>query len=309
MNVFLFPGQGSQEIGMGADLFKNDVSFRELIRHATDLTGVDLENVCLRGPERELTRPDNLQPLLVCVSLGYLRHLTDAGIHPDLVLGHSVGEITALAAAGIVTAKTAVALAAKRGELMTAAAAKTPGGLLAVIGGNREEILLALASVIPEGTPVLANDNTPDQFILSGSTAALEQARQLIASRHLAHCRRLAVAGPWHSPLMAEAYRAFVAWLAAVEFQAPQVPLRFNITGGPETDPQKIRDLVARNIVEPVLWRKTMAALRGVENLAIFEIGPGRILSGLARANGLGDPVKIFNINNLRGVELATTHR
>ncbi len=294
---------------MAADLFKDDAPFRDLIRHATDLTKIDLERICLRGPERELNRPDRLQPLLVSVSLGYLRHLTAAGIRPDLVLGHSLGEITALAAAGIVPAETAVALAAKRGELMAAAASQTPGGLLAVIGGDRAQILSALSAAIPAGMPVLANDNAPDQFILSGDTAALEQARQLIASRHLAHCRRLVVAGPWHSPLMAAAQREFAAWLATVEFRAPQVPLRFNITAGEETDPQKIRDLVARNLGEPVLWRETMAALRGADNLALFEIGPGRVLSGLARANGLGDPVKIFNVNNLRGVELATTNR
>ena len=118
MNVFLFPGQGAQEIGMAADLFKADAAFRGIVQRASERAGADLEKICLRGPERELTRTKHLQPLLVCVSLGYLRHLSEHGVQPDVVLGHSLGEITALAAAGVVTPHDAVDMAAKRGELV-----------------------------------------------------------------------------------------------------------------------------------------------------------------------------------------------
>ncbi len=306
MNVFLFPGQGSQEIGMATDLFKADAPFRDLVRRASERTGSDLEKICLRGPERELTRTKNLQPLLVCVSLGYLRHLMEKGIQPDKVLGHSLGEISALATAGIVSFETAVDIAAKRGEFMDAAAARVAGGMTAVISAKREAVLQLLAQKTSDSRIVLANDNAPNQIIISGEITALEEFNSLIAAEKLGQCRRLAVAGPWHSPLMAEAQLEFSNWLDTIEFHPPKVPLIFNVTAGAETDPQKIRQLVARNLIEPVLWRTAMDSLRGAEKPALFEIGPGRVLSGLARANGFGADVKIFNINNLRGVEMAT---
>jgi [acyl-carrier-protein] S-malonyltransferase len=304
MNIFLFPGQGSQEIGMAADLFKADSAFRNLVQRASERTGGDLEKICLRGPERELTRTKNLQPLLVCVSLGYLRHLTDKGILPDKVLGHSLGEISALAAAGIVSFETAVDIAAKRGELMDATAAGVSGGMTAVIS-TRKTALQSLAQKFPNTQIVLANDNAPNQLVFSGEIAALEQFAALVASEKLGQCRRLAVAGPWHSPLMAQARREFSSWLETIEFHPPKVPLIFNVTAAADTDPPKIRRLIARNLVEPVCWRTAMELLRGAEKLALFEVGPGRVLSGLARANGFGGETKICNINNLRGVEIA----
>ncbi len=305
MNVFLFPGQGSQEIGMASDLFKADAAFCELVCRASERAGSDLEKICRRGPERELTRTKNLQPLLVCVSLGYLRQLTDKGIRPDKVLGHSLGEISALAAAGIVSFETAVDIAAKRGELMDAAAARGQGGMTAVISSEREAVLQLLAQKFAGGQLVLANDNTPNQLVLSGEVTALEQFAALVTAEKLGQCRRLAVAGPWHSPLMESAQREFSSWLDAVEFHAPKVPVIFNVTAEAETDPAKIRQLIARNLVAPVRWRTAMDSLRGMEKLTLFEVGPGRVLSGLARASGFGDEVKIFNINNLRGVEMA----
>jgi [acyl-carrier-protein] S-malonyltransferase len=334
MNVFFFPGQGSQETGMAADLFKprgcdapsQNVSatpssresfvemsatgasqlpaFHELVCRASERTGSDLEKICLRGPERELMRTKNLQPLLVCVSLGYLRHLTDKGIQPDKVLGHSLGEISALAAAGIVNFETAVDIAAKRGELMDATAARVSGGMTAVIS-TRKTALQSLAQKFPNAQIVLANDNAPNQLVFSGEIAALEQFAALVASEKLGQCRRLAVAGPWHSPLMAQARLEFSSWLETIEFHPPKVPLVFNVTAATETDPPEIRRLIARNLVEPVCWRTAMESLRGTEKLALFEVGPGRVLSGLARANGFGGETRICNINNLRGVEMA----
>ena len=244
---------------------------------------------------------------MVCVSLGYLRRLTAGGVKPDQVLGHSLGEITALAAAGIVDFETAVDIAAKRGELMDAAAARLKGGMVAVISPEREAIRQYLAGGVPSGKLVLANDNAPNQIVLSGEQKALEQAVQFITRGKLGQCRRLPVAGPWHSPAMAQARREFEAWLGPVEFRAPQVPLLFNVTAAAETDPGKIRQLVARNLVEPVRWRSCLEQLRAAGATALFEIGPGRVLSGLARANGFGDETRVGNVNNLRGVDLAAS--
>ncbi len=336
MNVFLLPGQGSQEIGMAADLFKADAvrgsdtpspnvvatpparetsgeifigaektgdkaspspsatgasqlpAFRELVRRASDRTCSDLEKICLRGPERELTRTKNLQPLLVCVSLGYLRHLTEKGIQPDKVLGHSLGEIAALAAAGIVSFETAVDIAAKRGELMEAAATSVSGGMAAVISPERKKVLHLLAQHFSSAQLVLANDNAPNQIVVSGESAALEQFTALVASEKLGQCRRLAVAGPWHSPLMAKSQREFSSWLETIEFHPPRVPLVFNVTAATENAPPKIRQLIARNLVEPVCWRTAMDSLRGAARLALFEdrAGAGIVRAGAGQRPG-----------------------
>ncbi len=304
MNVFLFPGQGSQEIGMAADLFKADPCFRDLVAFAAGKSGADLERICLRGPERELIRTRNLQPLLVCVSLGYLRHLTERGVRSDCVLGHSLGEVTALAAAGVISAEAAVALAAERGRLMDGAAAQVAGGMVAVTTPNRERLVQWLATMPPERL-VLANDNAPTQLVLSGTVAALEEVGRFVAAERLGACRKLPVAGPWHSPLMAEAQRAFTGWLQAIPFRAPATPVVFNITGNQEDDPARIRSLAARNLAEPVRWRTSMETVRTMRPTTLFEIGPGRVLAGLARANGFDDATRIVHVNNLRGVELA----
>jgi [acyl-carrier-protein] S-malonyltransferase len=307
MNAFLFPGQGSQEIGMASDLFKSDALFRELVRRASERTGTDLERICLRGPDRELMRTKNLQPLLVCVSLGYLRHLRAGGVQPDVVLGHSLGEITALAASGSVTFEAAVDIAARRGELMDAAAARVKGGMVAVISTHREAICQLLDGLISDGRLVLANDNAPNQFVLSGELAALEKAAHFISQGKLGKCRRLPVAGPWHSPFMIDAQRELETWLCSIAFCAPRVPMLFNVSATVETSPQKIREWVARNLSAPVLWRSCMEQLRESKVTALYEIGPGRVLLGLARANGFGDAIPACPVNNLRGVALATS--
>jgi len=199
-----------------------------------------------------------------------------------------------------------VDIAAKRGELMAAAARRVAGGMVAVISNAGDKILQLLAQQLPRVPIVLANDNAPNQFALSGDISALELAAQLIAAEELGRCRRLVVAGPWHTPLMEPARQAFADWLETVEFHVPKVPLIFNVTAETETDLAKIRQLVSRNLVAPVRWRLGLEQFQGVEHLVFFEVGPGRVLSGLARANGFGSATKIFNVNNLRGVELAS---
>lgn len=303
MNVFLFPGQGSQEIGMGAELFRDDAEFCGWVARASELTGADLKKICLRGPERSLVRTKYLQPLLVCVSLGLLRHLTRAGVEPQMVLGHSLGEISALAAAGIASFETAIDIAVKRGAAMDAAASGG-GGMLAVVFQEREPVLKLISETAIPGI-VVANDNSTGQLILSGDVQGLAQASELITERRLARCVRLPVAGAWHSPQMEPARREFEAWLESVELHAPRLPLLFNVTAQLETDPLEIRRLLGRNLVAPLQWRPIMETLKHNGPHSFFEVGPGRVLSGLVRANGFGDEHRIFNINNLRGIQKA----
>lgn len=303
--AFLYPGQGSQSVGMAADLFREDERFRALIAHAESLVGRDLRSVCLRGPEKLLARTDLLQPLLVAVSLGYHRRLADRGIAPDVVAGHSLGEITALAAAGVVSDEAAVTLAAWRGELMQAAAADLDGGMLAVVTERREEFLNWFAAAAPTGEVVVANDNAPGQMVLSGRRRLLEELASRISEAGLGRHRLLDVAGPWHGPWMAKARDDFGRRAGEIPFAPPRIPVLLNATGRSSIDPAEIRARVVESLAAPVRWRAIMERLREFAVAAVLEVGPGRVLCGLARQNGFPETTSIFPVGSLRGVDAA----
>jgi [acyl-carrier-protein] S-malonyltransferase len=308
--VFLFPGQGSQEVGMGQDLFKGDERFRRLVSLASDMTHEDLERLCLHGPEKKLRKAQYLQPLLAAVSLAYCAHVRDAGIRPSIVLGHSLGEITSLAASGVVTDENAVAIAAKRGEFMDEAASRCNGTMMAVLFMALDKVneLLAETCSMSSGAPdrvVLANDNAPNQIVVSGDADALAEFSRLVGERGLGKCKSILVSGPWHSPFMNGARDLFETWVAAVPFSAPSVPLMLNGTARCESDPEVIRRLVTDQLVKPVQWRLCMEAVRNMQPDAFLEIGPGRILSGLVRVNGFPRTMSVYNVNNFTGLQRA----
>ena len=292
---------------MAADLFREDERFRALVAHAESLVGRDLRALCLRGPEKLLARTDLLQPLLVSISLGYHARLADRGIVPDVVAGHSLGEIAALAAAGVVTNETAVTLAAWRGELMQKATADLEGGMLAVVTDRRDEFLNWFAASAPPGEVVVANDNAPGQLVLSGPRQSLAELARRISAAGLGRHRLLDVAGPWHGPWMARARDQFGRLARDVPFTAPRIPILMNATGRPAVDPSEIRDRVVESLAAPVRWREVMERLREMEVAAVLEVGPGRVLSGLARQNGFPETTRIFPVGSLRGVETAAT--
>ena len=290
---------------MGADLFKSDRAFCELVALAGDLVGEDLKATCLRGPEKKLLRTRLLQPLLIAVSLGYLRRLNERGAAPDLVLGHSLGEITALAAAGVVTPADAVRIAARRGELMDEAASRVDGAMLAVTLKERSRLLDWLACA-PGGSGVtLANDNAVAQVVLSGERSALTACAEFIAREKLGQWRFLAVSGPWHSPFMAEAAARFDVWLRQIPMRPPRVPMLLNSTAARAETAGDIRFQISGALARPVRWAECMAALRAMNPRWLFEVGPGRVLAGLARANGFGGSTRILHVCDLRGVESA----
>ena len=291
---------------MAADLFREDERFRALIAHAEALVGRDLRTLCLRGPEKQLAQTDLLQPLLVAVSLGYHRRLEDRGITPDIVAGHSLGEITALAAAGVVPDETAVTMAVWRGELMQAAAADLDGGMLAMMPDRREVFLNWFASAAPNGDVVVANDNAPEQLVLSGRRGILAELAERITAENLGRHRLLDVAGPWHGPWMAEARDQFGLRIGTIPFAAPRIPILLNATGQSSRDPEEIRKRVVESLAAPVRWREVMEQLLESRVDTVLEVGPGRVLSGLARQNGFPATTQILPVGSLRGVEAAT---
>ncbi|MBD3392398.1 MAG: acyltransferase domain-containing protein [Chitinivibrionales bacterium] len=246
-----------------------------------------------------------VQPLLVAVSLGYLRHLRNAGITPDVVVGHSLGEITALAASGVVSDREAVAIAAKRGELMDAAAQQCDGTMMAVLFISLDKVEQILAEMDAPDKIVLANDNAPDQIVVSGDNNLLDQFAHWISHEKLGKCRKLVVSGPWHSPFIRGARMQFEDWAEPITFRKPGVPLVMNATAKPEAHPTTIKHLVTWQLTAPVFWRECMETIKTMNADTLLEVGPGRVLSGLARVNGLKKDVSVFNVNNMRGVEQA----
>ncbi|MBT3194533.1 MAG: ACP S-malonyltransferase [Verrucomicrobia bacterium] len=301
--AFLFPGQGAQEVGMGRDLLSTCPLFKSLLELGSELTHEDLERLCSRGPERKLRQSFFLQPIMVSVSLGYASLLRDEGIESDVVLGHSLGEITALATSGVVSDEMAVRIAAKRGELMDHAASIEKGGMAAVLSVPMETLQEVLAAVDDPSGVVIANDNAPGQIVISGREQQLKQISEQIRERHLGRCRSLSVSGPWHGPWMESARHEFEAWIESIEFLPPKRPLVLNATGAQEDAPQRIKELITRQLTSPVLWRQCMAELKRVGVDTLLEIGPGRVLSGLARLNGFGAESRAFNISSRRGIQ------
>ncbi len=301
--LFVFPGQGSQEIGMGADLFNTDEFFCLLIKQASDITGEDLKALCLKGPEKKLLQSRYLQPLIVAVSLGYLRHIQQKNIKADFVLGHSLGEITALAAAEVINSELAINIAAKRGELMDEAASFLQGGMLAVLSLDFEKVNYLITESGLGQKIFIANDNAPGEIVVSGELSALESL-SLIILKEGGRSKKLNVSGPWHSPYLQKAYESFKLWVASIPFALPRVPVILNSSGTLENSADKIKESISAQLCKPVNFRKCMEYCRDKNISQVFEIGPGKVLSGLVRANGFMQGVDVYRVNNLRGVAL-----
>ena len=275
--AWLFPGQGSQGVGMGKALADAFDEARRTFEEANAALGFDLRRLCWEGPEDELARTANAQPAILTASIAALRAARARGLREDGVLlaGHSLGEFTALVAGEALAFADALRLVRRRGELMQAADAS--GGMAAVIGLDAE----AVDGAIRETGVVVANDNAPGQIVLSGDDDALTGASRAARESGL-RAMKLGVAGAFHSPAMAPAVPEFESALRDVEFRAPAVPVVSCTTAEPMTDPR--RDLAAA-LIRPVRWADTMRALavRGAGRFA--DAGPGRVLAKLARRN------------------------
>ncbi len=280
--AFIFPGQGSQQVGMGAELAATYPVADAVFQEADDVLKQPLRELCFQGPADALKRTENTQLAILTCSVAVLRVLQAQGLRPTAVAGHSLGEYSALVAAGVLTFADAVRLVQARAGFM-ADAGETNAGTMAAILGMEMDRLHALCEA-EAGVVNIANYNCPGQLVISGAvesvTNVLEQAKAEIGARR---CRPLPVSGAFHSPLMAPAQQRFAPLLKAVMLQTPQVAVVMNVTGERVTDAAVIGERLAEQIVRPVQWEKTLHTLAGIGITDFVEVGPGRVLSGLVK--------------------------
>ncbi len=282
--ILLFPGQGSQYVGMGKLLAETFAPAREVLEKANQVLGFDLGDILRNGPEAKLTRTDITQPAIFTVSMMAMEAVRKAGITFDYVAGHSLGEYSALCAAGAFDFESGLRVVQLRGQLMAQAGDKSPGSMAAVLGLDTAKLNDVLQQAASAGMVVAANFNSPSQIVLSGSVAGVKAAAELAEAAGAKKVVMLAVSGAFHSPLMEFAVPGLKAGLAQVRITAPQVPLISNVEAQPFTDPETIRTMLLRQLTSPVRWVESIQNAMSLGCTEALEIGPGKVLMGLARS-------------------------
>jgi [acyl-carrier-protein] S-malonyltransferase len=301
--AMIFPGQGSQYVGMGRDIFEADTRARDLFHLAEKTTGLSLRRLCFEGPMAELTETVNLQPAVTVVNLCLYGALQSAGVTPRAVCGHSLGEYSALYAAGVLNAADTLTAVAERGRLMQREAQKYPGAMAAVIGLTPEKLKGLVQPLTKEGPLALANFNTPEQTVISGAPEMVARAGNA-AKAEGARVVPLKVSGAWHSPLMENATADFSACLEKLTFQAPQLPLYLNATAAPETNPELLRQRMSGQLTSPVRWAELIFNLKAAGLDTWVEVGPKNVLTGLVRKILPDEPKeRFFNVENRESLE------
>jgi [acyl-carrier-protein] S-malonyltransferase len=283
--AFLFPGQGSQSVGMGRDLAAAFPIARQTFEEANDALGFDLAELCFSGPEEQLRLTEFTQPAIFTVSVAALRVLAAAGATADYFAGHSLGEYSANVAAGTIEFAPAARTVRRRGQLMQEAVPAGQGAMAAILGMAAESVIAACQDASSEvGAPVEpANMNSPEQTVISGATAAVERAIALAKERGARRAVLLQVSAPFHCSLMQPAQDALAPVLESLSFLPGRVPVVVNVDAALVTDAKVLRDALVRQVTGAVRWTESMQLLiaEGVTNFV--EVGPGKVLSGLLR--------------------------
>lgn len=275
----VFPGQGSQRTEMIADLPETE-DLPRLLDAAEALSGLPLRTIEATGSAEELADTRAAQPLLYLAGWAWGTALLDSGLRPYAVAGHSLGELTALAVAGAFSVEAGLELVVERSKLMAAAAASTPGGMMAVIGLDRHALEAAVRDI--EGVWV-ANDNSTSQVVITGTREGLMTAHEALSEAGARRIVPLKVAGAFHSPLMEPARAAFAELLAGAAISDPEIPVIQNTDPRPTRDAAVVRERLAAQITSPVRWTETMVALASDGPCTVIETGPGSVLTGLAK--------------------------
>lgn len=299
--AFVFPGQGSQYVGMGKELYDAYPEAREVFREANDALGFDLSSLCFNGPEDKLKQTAVTQPSILTTSIAVLRVFqAKSGLQPDVVAGHSLGEYAALVAAGAISFNDAVKVVRKRGELMQDAIPAGAGGMAAVLGLEREKVD-AVCREVYGGVVEVANYNCPGQIVIAGETGALEQAMALAKEKGAKRVIPLVVSGPFHSSLMVPAGEKLSGVLNEVSITEPQIPVVANISGDFVRTAEDVKKSLIKQVSGSVRWEDCILRMSANGVQQFVEIGPGRVLVGLIKK--IVPAGQLHNVENLGSLE------
>jgi [acyl-carrier-protein] S-malonyltransferase len=301
--AYLFPGQGSQTVGMGLDFYQEFVVVKELFDMMEEISRINISKLCFKGPIEDLTETVNLQPAITVVNLACFTAMEKAGLEPAISAGHSLGEYSALCASGIVSSEDTFRLVFKRGELMHREATRNKGAMHAIIGLPINTVAELVAEVQKDGVVAVANHNAELQIVITGSPEPVKRVSDLAVSQG-AKAIPLKVSGAWHSELIQGAQDEFKDVIESIPFNTPEKSMVFNVTADVEGDTEEIKSIMARQLCSPVKWYDSMCRLMA-ENIEIFvEVGPGRVLAGLLKKILPKDyPRKIYNVNSMKSLD------
>jgi len=295
--AFVFPGQGSQVVGMGHAIADLNPKAREIFDMADKRLGSELSSIIFNGPQEELTKTTNAQPALLTTGIALLQCIQEAGIEPDYTAGHSLGEYTALVASGALDFTDAVYAVSKRGEFMEEAVPNGEGTMAAVLGLDRVTLQDVTDGVTSDGHSVqLANLNCPGQIVISGTVAGVEKAGIEAKEKGAKRVLPLQVSGPFHSALMQPAAEKFNAVLQNIEIKDALIPVIANVTASPITNHEVIQEKLVEQLYSPVLWEDSVVKMIELGVDTFIEIGPGKVLSGLIKK--INRNVRTFSVQD-----------
>ncbi len=300
--AFIFPGQGSQYVGMARQLYDNFPVCRQTMEEADDVLGFGLTKLCFEGPAEELNSTINTQPAILAASIAALRVLQqESGLKPEALAGHSLGEYSALVAAEALSYGDALAVVRLRGRLMQEAAPLGLGAMAAVLGLERQKVINCCREAASDGVVEPVNFNCPGQVVIAGQNGPLQQAMELCRQAGAKRVIELAVSGPFHSSLMRPAGEGLAQVLEQIEVNDPQVPVMANVSADYVTHAGDIKSSLARQVYGAVLWEDSMEKMAGEGFGTMIEIGPGKVLCGLLKK--ISKEISTFNVDDVGTLE------
>ncbi len=300
---FVFPGQGSQFVGMGRELYISSPAARAVFDTADGVLGFALSDLCFNGPEEQLNDTQYAQPAIFTMSIAHLEAFrewmreTGQQFEPDFVAGHSLGEYSALVACGSLSFEDGLRFVWERGRLMHEAGEDSPGGMAAVIGLAHDQLMQVVEQASSEGVVVIANSNSPIQTVISGEVKALLKAMELAKQEGAARVARLAVSIASHSPLMTHAGQQLNQVLSSIHLTDPLVPLVANVTGTLCRTADEVKRELSEQLCKPVAWVASVRHMIDEGATTFIEVGPGQVLSGLIKR--ISDDVQVLKLDDV----------
>jgi [acyl-carrier-protein] S-malonyltransferase len=294
----MFPGQGSQFVGMGKFLYENNDSIKSYFKNANDILGYDIVDIILNGPEEELKKTKNTQPAIFLINAVFLHVAREKGINPDFALGHSLGEYSALYCAGAITFEDGINLVSERGKLMEKAAENGIGAMAAIISLDREKLELICKELSTTHEIVeVANINSPEQIVISGHKTKVEEAVNKAKEAKAKRAILLDVSGPFHSSLMEPAKNKFKKIVNSIKFNDLYIPVITNVEARLIVSGSEAKELLIEQLTKSVEWVDSIKKMVNNSVNIFYEIGPGKVLSGLVKR--INSEVKVFNFDDI----------